>query len=106
MNLSEKSFNALGDPTRRIIFEKLRNGALSVSEIAEGLSVSRPAVSQHLIVLKDAKLIRVHKKGSKSICQIDKDGVMAMRFYLDQFWEEALAAFKNVAEETEKSTKP
>jgi len=105
MSLSEKSFNALGDPTRRIIFEKLRNGGLAVSEIAEGLSVSRPAVSQHIKILKDAKLIRVHKKGSKNICQIDKDGVMAMRFYLDKFWEDALAAFKIAAEETEKSTK-
>ena len=102
MSNAEKAFNALGDTTRRTIFEKLRERPLAVVEIAAGLKVSRPAVSQHIKVLQEAKLIRIHKKGTKSICQIDKDGIIAMRFYLDQFWSEALAAFKTIAEETEK----
>lgn len=101
MSQSEKAFNALGDPTRRSIFEKLRNRPMAVVDIADGLPVSRPAVSQHLKVLQEAKLIKIHKKGTKSICQIDKDGIIAMRFYLDQFWDEALAAFKLTVEKKE-----
>ncbi len=92
------AFNALGDPTRRAIFEKLRNNPLPVGDIAEGLPVSRPAVSQHLKVLKEARLITISRKGTRSFCQIDPQGVIAMRFYLDQFWDTALAAFKDVAE--------
>jgi DNA-binding transcriptional ArsR family regulator len=98
MSDSEKAFNALGDPMRRAIFEKLRDRPLAVVDIANGLPVSRPAVSQHLKVLKDARLIRVHQKGTKNVCEIDQDGVMAMRFYLDRFWDTALAAFKLTAE--------
>lgn len=96
---TDEAFNALGDPTRRAIFEKLRDKPMAVAEIAEGLTVSRPAVSQHLKVLKEARLIKVHQRGTRSICQIDPDGIIAMRFYLDQFWTDALAAFKQVAEE-------
>lgn len=98
MNDSEKAFNALGDPMRRAIFEKLRERPLAVVDIANGLPVSRPAVSQHLKVLKDARLIRVHRMGTKNVCEIDPDGVIAMRFYLDSFWDTALAAFKSIAE--------
>lgn len=98
MTDSEKAFNALGDPMRRAIFEKLRDKPLAVVDIAEGLPVSRPAVSQHLKVLKDAKLIRVERKGTKSVCGIDPDGIIAMRFYLDSMWDSALAAFKQFAE--------
>lgn len=98
MTDSEKAFNALGDPMRRAIFEKLRNKPLAVVNIAEGLPVSRPAVSQHLKVLKDAKLIRVERKGTKSVCEIDPEGIIAMRFYLDGMWDSALAAFKQFAE--------
>ena len=96
------AFNALGDPTRRAIFEKLQHGPLSVVHIAEGMSVSRPAVSQHLKVLKEAKLIHIHKQGSRSICGIDREGIIMMRNYLDRFWEDALSAFKRVAEQEEK----
>ena len=98
MNNHDKAFNALGDPTRRSIFEKLRERPLAVVEIADGLPVSRPAVSQHLKVLKEAKLITINRKGTKNFCQVDPDGVIAMRFYLDQFWDTALTAFKSAAE--------
>ena len=94
----DKAFNALGDPTRRAIFEKLRDRPLAVVDIANGLPVSRPAVSQHLKVLKEARLITINRKGTKNFCQVDPDGVIAMRFYLDQFWDTALAAFKLIAE--------
>lgn len=99
MKKSDEAFNALGDPTRRAIFEKLHNKPLSVADIAEGMSVSRPAISQHVKVLKEARLISVHKRGTKSICEIDPEGIIAMRFYLDQFWNEALQAFKKAAED-------
>ena len=94
----DKAFNALGDPMRRAIFEKLRERPRAVVDIAAGLPVSRPAVSQHLKVLKDARLIRVDKKGAKNICEIDPEGIIAMRFYLDGFWDSALTAFKLTAE--------
>ena len=94
----DKAFNALGDPTRRAIFEKLLDQPLAVVDIADGLPVSRPAVSQHLKVLKEARLITINRKGTKNFCQVDPDGVIAMRFYLDQFWDTALAAFKLAAE--------
>lgn len=104
---SDLAFNALGDPTRRSIFEKLQHGPLSVAHIAEGLSVSRPAVSQHLKVLKEAKLISINQIGTRSICEINQEGIIAMRKYFDRFWDNALAAFKAVAEkeETKKQTK-
>jgi DNA-binding transcriptional ArsR family regulator len=98
MSNYDKAFNALGDPTRRAIFEKLRDRPLAVVDIANGLPVSRPAVSQHLKVLKEARLITINRKGTKNFCQVDPDGVIAMRFYLDQFWDTALAAFKLTAE--------
>lgn len=103
MKKSDKEFNALGDPTRRAIFEKLHSKPLSVADIAEGLPVSRPAVSQHLKVLKEARLIRIQKRGTRSICEIDPEGIIAMRFYLDQFWNEALQAFKLEAEKEQKN---
>ncbi|QEC80522.1 winged helix-turn-helix transcriptional regulator [Mucilaginibacter ginsenosidivorax] len=99
MSASEKAFNALGDPTRRLIFEKLRDRPLAVVDIADGLPVSRPAVSQHLKVLKEAKLINIHQQGAKNIYQVNREGVLAMRNYLDKFWDDALAAFKLIAEQ-------
>src|ERR1700761_7356875 len=100
MTDSEKAFNALGDPTRRAIFEKLRDRPLAVVDIADGLPVSRPAVSQHLKVLKDAKLINISTRGTKNIYEINREGIIAMRNYLEQFWDEALANFKALAEQT------
>ena len=102
MSASAKAFNALGDPTRRVIFEKLRDRPLAVVDIADGLPVSRPAVSQHLKVLKEAKLISLKTTGNKNIYEVNREGILAMRNYLDQFWGEALDNFKKLVELTEK----
>jgi len=98
----DTAFNALGDPTRRLIFERLSGGPLSVVHIADGLAVSRPAVSQHLKALCTAKLVKMEKSGTRSIYQLDNEGIKAMRDYLDRFWDAALDNFKRLAEETEK----
>ncbi len=101
MNSYEKAFNALGDPTRRMIFEKLHERPLAVIEIAIGMPISRPAVSQHLKILREAKLINMYPKGTKNIFLVDREGVLAMRNYLDKFWNEALDTFKSIAEQEE-----
>jgi DNA-binding transcriptional ArsR family regulator len=92
-------FAALADPTRRAIFERLAAGPRPVGELARELPVSRPAVSQHLKVLKDAGLVVDHREGNRSIYRINPDGLGALRAYLDQFWKQALAAFKRAAEQ-------
>lgn len=92
-------FAALADPTRRAIFEQLANGPLAVAALADKLPVSRPAVSQHLKVLKAARLVADHAEGTRRVYQVDPRGVEAMRNYLDRFWDKALAAFKAAAEE-------
>jgi DNA-binding transcriptional ArsR family regulator len=89
---------ALADPTRRAIFERLRSGPRPVVEIARGLPVSRPAVSQHLRVLKDAGLVRERKAGTRNFYSVDGDGLAELRDYFEELWEEALAAFKEAAE--------
>jgi DNA-binding transcriptional ArsR family regulator len=91
--------DALGDRTRRAIFERLRNGPLAVGEIAGELPVSRPAVSQHLRVLKEAGLVTERRNGTRRIYRVDPDGVATLRAYFDEFWNEALAAFKEAAED-------
>jgi DNA-binding transcriptional ArsR family regulator len=90
--------SALGDPTRRAIFERLADGPLPVGEIARGLPVSRPAVSQHLKVLKAAGLVIDQADGTRRLYRIDPAGVGALRAYFDGFWNQALAAFKTAAE--------
>jgi len=95
---SNLAFNALGDPTRRSIFEKLQREPLSVVHIAEGMAVSRPAVSQHLKVLREAKLVNLTTVGNNNIYELNREGIIAMRNYLDSFWDEALANFKTLAE--------
>jgi DNA-binding transcriptional ArsR family regulator len=99
--LAADAFAALGDPTRRLIFERLTKGPLAVGELAEGLPVSRPAVSQHLKVLKDARLVVDEQDGTRRLYRLDTAGVEAMRRYLDRFWDRALAAFKAAAERRE-----
>src|SRR5579875_1187286 len=84
---------ALADPTRRRVFERLHAGEASVGEIAAGLPVSRPAVSQHLKVLKDAGLVSDRAQGARRVYAIDPAGLGPMRAWLDQFWDQALAAF-------------
>ena len=90
---------ALGDPTRRVIFERLSERPRAVGELARELPVSRPAVSQHLRVLKDAGLVIDRPAGARRIYQLDPDGVGELRAYLDQFWTRALAAYKTAVEQ-------
>ena len=89
---------ALADPTRRKVFERLRGGPRPVVEIARGLPVSRPAVSQHLRVLKEAGLVRERREGTRNFYSVDGDALAELREYFENFWEEALAAFKEAAE--------
>ena len=89
---------ALGDGTRRAIFERLAERPSAVGELARELPVSRPAVSQHLKVLKDAGLVIDRPFGNRRIYQLNPDGVGAVRAYLDRFWNQAMAAFKAAAE--------
>lgn len=89
---------ALGDPTRRAIFESLARGPKAVGELAAELPVSRPAVSQHLRVLKEAGLVTDRADGTRRIYQIQQQGVQAIHGYLDQMWSQAMAAFQAEAE--------
>jgi DNA-binding transcriptional ArsR family regulator len=95
---AEKAFEALSDATRRLVFERLRQRPRSVREIADGMSVSRPAVSQHLKVLKTAGLVVARAEGTRRLYAVDANGVRALRTWLDGFWDEALAAFQEAAE--------
>ncbi|MGZ6016602.1 MAG: ArsR/SmtB family transcription factor [Phenylobacterium sp.] len=88
------AFAALADPTRREVFERLARGPLAVGELAEGLPVSRPAVSQHLKVLKEAGLVTDRPDGTRRVYQIDPHGLGQIRAWLDRFWDDALDAFK------------
>jgi DNA-binding transcriptional ArsR family regulator len=94
-----EGWTALGDPTRRAIFERLAEHPWAVGDLAGELPVSRPAVSQHLKVLKDAGLVVDRRAGNRRIYQLDPDGVGALRAYLDQFWSRALAAYKATVEQ-------
>ncbi len=93
-----EAFTALADPTRRSVFELLRGGARPVGELAEELPVSRPAVSQHLRVLKDAGLVRERRDGTRRLYSVNGDGLLALREYLESCWDDALDAFKASAE--------
>ena len=90
--------DALGDPTRRAVLELIRGGARPVGEIAAELPVSRPAVSQHLHVLKEAGLVRDRKEGTRRLYSVDPEGLAELRRYLEGFWDTALVAFKDAAE--------
>ena len=95
---AERVLDALGDPTRRLVFKRLREGNRSVTEIAKGLNVSRPAVSQHLKVLKTAGLAVARVEGTRRLYAVDTRGIEAVRSWLDGFWDKALVAFKAAAE--------
>lgn len=95
-------FAALHDPTRRVVLERLRDGPKPVGEIARGLPVTRPAVSQHLKVLKEAGLVDDHSVGTRRIYHIDPKGLGAMRAWLDRFWGAALEAFAAEVERSER----
>ena len=92
-------WTALGDPTRRAIFEHLAERPRAVGELAGELPVSRPAVSQHLKVLKDAGLVLDRPAGTRRIYRVDPDGVGALRADLDRFWSKSLAAYKEAVEQ-------
>jgi DNA-binding transcriptional ArsR family regulator len=91
--------DALGDPTRRAVFERVRSGPLAVGAIADGLPVSRPAVSQHLRVLKQAGLVVDHAVGRERRYEVVPDALAQLRDYFDSFWEQALASYRDVAEQ-------
>ena len=98
MNTNGHPLDALGDPTRRQVFELLRSGPRSVGELAAGLPVTRPAVSQHLRVLEDVGLVTHRRNGTRHLYELDSAGVSVLREWVDGFWSEALARFKAVAD--------
>lgn len=93
-----KTLDALGDPTRRLLFERLRQGSCSVTELISVVPVSQPAVSQHLKVLRDAHLVRVEKKGRQRIYHLNPVGLAELRRYTESLWEDVLRAFGEEAE--------
>ncbi len=95
------AFGALGDPTRRTIFERVAAAPAAVGDLARGLPVSRPAVSQHLKVLKEAGLVTETQAGTRRIYRVDPRGIAAMRDWLDAHWATALDAFKAFADQQE-----
>jgi DNA-binding transcriptional ArsR family regulator len=100
----DTALSALGDATRRAVFEQLRRGPASVGEIADRMPVSRPAVSQHLKVLKDAGLVIDEADGARRVYAVDPRGLAEIRSWLDRFWDQSLQAFK--AEVERKSPAP
>ncbi len=102
----QEALQALGDPTRREIFERLTAGPMAVGELAEELPISRPAVSQHLKVLKGAGLVFDRPAGTRRVYQVDPAAVGALREYFDSFWSHALASFRAAAEEPEQPPGP
>jgi DNA-binding transcriptional ArsR family regulator len=90
--------DALGDPTRRAILERLLQGPQPVGELARGFPVSRPAISQHLRILKRAHLVVDRPHGNRRLYQLNPAGVEALRAYFDRFWDHALATYKRAAE--------
>src|SRR2546430_10793153 len=98
----DTAMQALGDPTRRAVFGQLRSGPRSVGELAEAMPVSRPAVSQHLRVLKGAGLVTDEQQGTRRLYRIERDGLEALRAWFDSFWDAVLAELNAAAEGEEK----
>jgi DNA-binding transcriptional ArsR family regulator len=90
----DMAFDALGDPTRRLVFNRLQAGPQSVAALSAGLPVSRPAVSQHLKVLKSAGLVRDEAVGARRVYHIDRDGLAGLRAWLDRFWDDAFDSYQ------------
>jgi DNA-binding transcriptional ArsR family regulator len=105
VSANQNGIAALGDPTRRAIFERLADRPSAVGELARELPVTRPAVSQHLKVLKDAGLVIDRPAGARRIYQLDPAGVGDLRAYVDQFWTRALAAYKEVVEQRDEEVR-
>ena len=99
--MNANAFSALADPTRRAIFERLRRGPQPVTRLADGLPVSRPAVSQHLKVLLDAGLVQVTPAGARRLYSVEPEGLRELRDWFDGFWDVALESFKSTAERSE-----
>jgi DNA-binding transcriptional ArsR family regulator len=99
------ALTVLADPTRREVFERLRHGPRAVNVIASGMPVSRPAVSQHLKVLKEAGLVNERSEGVRRIYSVRREGLLELRAWLDSFWGDALDAFKLEAERSSKTMK-
>jgi DNA-binding transcriptional ArsR family regulator len=104
MAYATKAFSVLADPTRREIFERLSNGPRSVGDLARGLPVSRPAVSQHLRALKSAGLVTDRPAGTRRVYQIDPAGLGEIRRWLDQFWDRTLTAFQAEFDDKQEQT--
>ena len=104
MKTYSDALSALGDPTRRAIFERLGDQPSAVVDLAALLPVSRPAVSQHLKVLKEAGLVRDEPVGTRRIYSVDPDGIAVLRDYLDRFWNTALHSFKKRVEQLQEET--
>lgn len=100
------TLSALADPTRRRVMESLRTGPRSVGDIARRMPVSRPAVSQHLKVLKEAGLVTDRADGTRRVYYVDPNGLAALRAWLDQFWDEALSAFQSEAKRSFEKDNP
>jgi DNA-binding transcriptional ArsR family regulator len=94
----ESAFDILGDPTRRAIVERLRRGPAPVVDIATGLPVSRPAVSKHLKLMREAGVVRMHENGTRHVYELDLNALDEVRRWLDRFWDESLKRFKAQAE--------
>jgi DNA-binding transcriptional ArsR family regulator len=103
-NASTSAWAALGDPTRRAIFERLLDQPQAVHALANDLPVSRPAVSQHLKVLSDAGLVVARREGKQRIYEVDPNGIAALRAELQRFWDKTLAAYKAVVEQPSTET--
>jgi DNA-binding transcriptional ArsR family regulator len=101
----QNGLTALGDPTRLAIFEMLGDHPQAVNQLAAGLPVSRPAVSQHLRVLKDARLVRDRREGARRIYELNPEGLALLRDHFAKLWDQALSAFKKFAEEEYKKEK-
>jgi DNA-binding transcriptional ArsR family regulator len=101
----ERALMALAEPSRRRVFERLKSGPLAVGAIARGMPVSRPAVSQHLKVLKEAGLVADRPAGTRRLYYIDPHGLAALRVWLDQFWDEGLIAFQAEVEQQPRQAK-
>ncbi len=99
---SADPFRAIADPTRRAVLEYLLGRPHGVNELAEHFDVSRPAISKHLRVLKQAQVVRERREGRNRIYELNPDGLNELRDYLDQFWAQALDAFKKAAEKSSK----
>jgi len=102
--VEQKIFSALADPTRRAIFESLRTDSRTVGDLASNMTVSRPAVSQHMKALEDAGLVTVEPKGNRRFYSINRTGLVELRKYLDSFWSDALSAYATEISNRTKST--